>query len=237
MGRGLAGGDEANPGRLLQFPGAHTRCGRRPPRRSREDGGGAGHSVAGRPERLLSVDRSRHLSRTGFAAGSSATRRTSPGGYRRAGRPVALGSSRIIRRNVEKWLVASLGLPDSRGGSRPRDVRVRGLARPESRGVPGQSPGNSADCLLAGEVGRTALPHGDKPDSARRPLRRGDLPAPGKFDGSPACRLDHRTGRPGMGEASSPFHPGCAGAPYGPARPRRGSVTGRPGNSPASAGG
>lgn len=238
MGRGFLGGDEADPGRLLQFPGADTRCGRRPPRRAREDGGGAGHSVAGRPERLLSVGRGRHLSRSGSAAGSSAARRTSPGGDRRAGRPAALGSPRIIRRNVEKRLVASLGLPDSRSGPRPRDVRVRGLARPESRGVPGQSPGNSADCLPAGEVGRrTALPHGDKPASARRPPRWGDLPAPGEFDGSPACRLDHRTGRPGMGEAPSPFHPGCAGAPCGPARPRRRAVNGRPGNSPASAGG
>ncbi len=238
MGRGFPGGDETYPGRLLEFPGAHTRCGRRSPWRSREDGGGAGHSVAGRPERLLSVDRGRHLSRSGSAAGSSATRRTSPGGDLRAGRPAALGSPRIIWRNVEKWLVASLGLPDSRGGSRPRDVRVRGLARPESGGVPGQSPGNSADGLPAGEVGRrTALPHGDKPASPRRPPRRGDLPAPGKFDGSPACRLDHGTGRPGMGDASSPFHPGCAGAPYGPARPRRRAVNGKPGNSPASAGG
>lgn len=238
VGCDLPIGNTAIPGRTPDFPGAHGRGGRRSPRRSRQDGGGACHSVAGRPEWPLPADRGRHLSRSGSAAGTSPTHRTSPGGGRGADRLAALGSPRIIRRNVAKRLVAAVGLPDSGGGPRSGDLRVRGLARPESRGVPGQSPRNSADCLPAGEAGQpTAFPHGDKPASAPRSLRWGDLPAPGRPDGYPACRLDHRTGRPCMGDASSPFHPGCAGASYDPARPRRPAITARHGNSPASAGG
>ena len=187
---------------------------------------------------FMSADRGRHLSRSGSAAGTAPTHRASPGGDRRADRLAAVGSPRIIRRDVEKRLVASLGLPDSGGGSRPRDLRVWGLARPEGRGLPSQSPGNSADRLPTGEAGqRTAFPNGDKPASARRSPRSGDLTAPGIFDGRPACRLDHGTGRPGMGDASSPFHPGCAGASHGPAGAYRRTITERPDNSPASAGG
>ena len=153
VGRGPHFGDSASSRLIALSVAAHGRGGRGPPRRSRQDGGGAGHSVAGRPEGLLSVDRSRHLSRAGSSAGTSPTHRTSPGGDGGEDRPAALGSPPLIGRNVEKRLVASLGLPDSGSGSRPRDLRLSGLARPQSRGVPGQSSGNRADCLPTGETG------------------------------------------------------------------------------------
>ncbi len=162
MGRGLHFGDVAVPRRLPGSTRAGSCGGRRTPRRPREDGGGAGHSVAGRPEWLLSADRSRRLSRAGTAAGTSPTHQPSPADDGGADRLAALGSPRIIRRHVEKRLVAALGLSDRGGGCRPRCIRLPEVAWRESCGVPRQPYGNRAECLPTGEVGqRTVLSHGD----------------------------------------------------------------------------
>lgn len=238
VGRRLPFGDIAARGPVPASPGAEGRGGGRPAGGARQDRGGTGPGLAGRPAWPLSADRSRHLSISGTSFGTSPTGRTSPGGDRGADRSAAPGSTRVIGRITENRLVPVRGLPDGGGGSRPRGLRSPGVAGNEGRGVRGLPHRNRAGCLPAGEVGqRHVFPHGDQSAPSRRRPRSGDLPAPHRVDGRPACRSDTGPGRPGMGSASSTLHPGCAGAAHRPAGPRRRTITVRPGNSPASAGG
>ena len=238
VGRRLPFGDTAARGPIPGSAGAEGRGGWRPAGGARQDRGGAGPGLAGRPAWRLSADRSRHRSFSGTSAGTSPTRRTSPGGDRGADRPAAPGSTRVIGRTAENRMVPVRGLPDGGGGSRSRGLRPPGVAGNEGRGVPGKPHGNRPGCLPAGQVGqRPVFPHGDQSAPSRRRPRSGDLPAPHRVDGQPACRSDPGSGRPGVGSATSAFHPGCAGAACRPAGPRRRTVTGRPDNSPASAGG